>query len=216
VALDGNHDGYAVADGTSFSAPMVSAAIAWVRAARPGLRGDQAANVLRYSARDVGEKGYDSSTGYGMIWLAGALTRTPPPHDPAEPNDDIRWVDGRMFGKPDRVLYKGSGPGVRVTATLDRVEDPHDVWRVKVRGHSRVRLSANPVYGHIDLRAFSPGARKLSDERRLVGRSARPGGRTERLTVHNRSRRPRAFFVAVDVSKAGNRLDAGYILKVRR
>jgi hypothetical protein len=216
VALDSNHDGYAVADGTSFSAPMVSAAIAWVRAERPELRADQAADVLRYSARDVGDRGYDSSTGYGMIWLAGALTRTPPLHDPAEPNDDIRWVDGRMFGKPDPVLFKGSGPGMRVSASLDRIEDPHDVWRVKVRGHASVRLSANPVYGHIDLRVFSPGATKLSDKSRLVARSAHPGGRTERLTVRNRSRNPRSYFVSIDVSKAGNRLDAGYILKVMR
>ena len=33
---DGNQDGYERPDGTSFSAPMVAAAVAWVRAARPG------------------------------------------------------------------------------------------------------------------------------------------------------------------------------------
>ena len=33
---DGVQDGYQAMDGTSFSAPMVSAAMAWVRAARPG------------------------------------------------------------------------------------------------------------------------------------------------------------------------------------
>jgi hypothetical protein len=216
VALDADRDGYAAADGTSFAAPMVAAAIAWVLAARLDLRADQAADVIRYSARDVGEPGYDSSTGYGVIALASALTRAAPPHDPAEPNDDIRWVDGRMFGKPDPVLYRGSGRAVRITATLDRIEDPHDVWRVKVRGHGRVRLTADPAYGHIDLRVLSPRTRALSERRRVLARSAQPGERTERLTVRNRSRRPRSYFVAVDVSTAGSRLDAGYQLKVRR
>ena len=46
-----------VVAGTSFSAPMVSAAVAWVRAARPDLTADQAAQVVRLGARDVGEPG---------------------------------------------------------------------------------------------------------------------------------------------------------------
>jgi hypothetical protein len=214
-ALDSDGDGYAAADGTSFSAPMVSAAIAWVRAARPDLRADQAADVIRYSAVDVGKPGYDSSTGYGLLSLAGALVRKPNIHDPGEPNDDIEWVDGRMFKTPDRPLYKGHGKPVSVSATLDAVEDPHDVYRVKVRGHGRVTVKASPVYGNITLRAFAPGARSLSQSKRLVGRSAHSGRTTERLTIVNHSRVARTFFVALDVAK-GTRLDAGYVLRVSR
>ena len=40
---DGTPDGYESLSGTSFSAPMVSAAMAWVRAARPDLQPDQVA-----------------------------------------------------------------------------------------------------------------------------------------------------------------------------
>src|SRR5215218_1952950 len=56
---DGNQDGFAYLDGTSFAAPMVAAAIAWVRAARPRLSPFQAAEVVRLGARDVHEQGYD-------------------------------------------------------------------------------------------------------------------------------------------------------------
>ena len=50
-------DGFAQLDGTSFAAPMVAAAIAWVRAARPELTPFQAAQVVRLGARDVGAAG---------------------------------------------------------------------------------------------------------------------------------------------------------------
>src|SRR4051794_29156079 len=55
VALDtedGSQDGYMRLNGTSFSAPMVSGAVAWIRAARPDLSPDQVAQVVRLSARD--------------------------------------------------------------------------------------------------------------------------------------------------------------------
>ena len=49
VALDddGTPDGYEALSGTSFSAPMVSAAVAWIRAARPGPQPDQVAQAVR-------------------------------------------------------------------------------------------------------------------------------------------------------------------------
>jgi hypothetical protein len=213
---DGVPDGYEVADGTSFAAPMVSAAIAWLRAARPDLRADQAADLIRYTARDIGAKKYDSSTGYGIISLAGALTAKPSLHDPGEPNDDIKWVDGRMFTKPDPPIYSGRGRAVRLTASVDRVEDPHDVYRVKVRGHSRVHVTADPRFGHITLRAFAPQAKRLSQRQRVVARSARPGSKTERVTIVNRSRKARAFFVAIDVPSGGLLLNAVYTLTAKR
>ena len=214
-SLDGDGDGYAVADGTSFAAPMVSAAIAWVRAARPELRADQAADAVRYSAHDVGPEGYDSSTGYGRLDLAAALVRKPSVHDPAEPNDDITWVDGAMFRTADHVIYRGSGKATRVEANLDAIEDPHDVYRVRVRPRARVRVTAKPTYGHITLRVFSGAAKRLSQTRHRIARSALPGNHTERVTIANPSARPRTYYVALDVAK-GSRLDAGYVLRARR
>ena len=54
-ALDGDgvQDGYQALNGTSFSAPMVSAAMAWVRAARPDLTWDRVVQTIRLSATDV-------------------------------------------------------------------------------------------------------------------------------------------------------------------
>jgi hypothetical protein len=212
---DGVADGYSVADGTSFAAPMVSAAIAWLRAARPELRADQVADLLRYNARDVGRKKYDSATGYGVVSLAAALSGKPTAHDPGEPNDNIEWVDGEMFDHADTPVYSGRGRAVRFSASIDRIEDPHDVYRVKVRGHGRVHVTAKPLFGHITLRALSPAARSLSQKRRVVARSAKPGAKTERITIVNRSRKPRAFFVALDVSR-GLLLNAAYTLTARR
>jgi hypothetical protein len=216
VALDtqdGTADGFEYQSGTSFAAPMVAAAIAWVRAARPQLTADQATSAVRYSARDVGPRGYDARTGWGVLSVGAALTLRAPLHDPAEPNDDMRWVNGRAFGMPSPPLYRGSGT-IRVPATLDAYEDPADVYRVKVRGGRRVRLSAKPAYGDVTLTAYTPAARSLTDRRRRIGRSAHRGKATERLTIRNRSRATRTFFVAVEV--AGRNLDAGYVLRARR
>jgi hypothetical protein len=212
---DGNPDGYSVADGTSFAAPMVSAAIAWLRAARPELRADQAADLIRYNARDIGRPKYDSSTGYGVVALGAALAGKATLHDPGEPNDNIEWVDGRMFTRPDLPIYSGSGKATRFTASIDRIEDPHDVYRVKVRGHSRVHVTAKPLFGHITLRALAPAAKSLSQRSRVVARSARPGKRTERITIVNGSRRTRTFFVALDVPN-GLLLNAAYTLTAKR
>ena len=71
----GRHrDGYEAVTGTSFSAPMVAAAAAWLRAAKPNLKVDQVAQTLRGSARDLGSKGWDSATGFGLLSMTGALT----------------------------------------------------------------------------------------------------------------------------------------------
>jgi hypothetical protein len=218
VALDDKDDaadGYSVAAGTSFAAPMVSAALAWLRQARPELRADQAADLLRYTARDIGAKKYDAATGYGVISLAAALTGKATAHDPGEPNDNIEWVDGEMFTRADRPIYSGRGGATRFSASIDRIEDPHDVYRVKVRGRSRVHVTARSLFGHITLRALAPGARSLSQKRRVIARSARPGRKTERVTIVNRSRKARTFFVALDVP-SGLLLNAAYELTARR
>jgi hypothetical protein len=132
---DGRRDGYLALDGTSFSAPMVSAAVAWVRAARPRLSPDQVAQVVRLSARDLGRRGFDRDTGFGLLDIGEALSRKPTPRDPGEPNDDIRWVDGHSFRTPSPLTYRGKGT-VRLRALLDVYEDPVDVYRVRVRARS--------------------------------------------------------------------------------
>ena len=97
--MDG--DGYAAVSGTSFAAPMVAAAAAWVHAARPSLGRSEVVFALLFSARDTQTRGWDPDTGYGVLDIAAALREQVPLNDPLEPNDNIQWIDGTVFAKPD-------------------------------------------------------------------------------------------------------------------
>ena len=215
-AFDGDRtpDGYAAVDGTSFSAPMVSAAAAWVRAQRPDLTPDQVAQVVRLGARDVGSRGWEPSTGFGVLSVEGALKRKAPPVDPGEPNDDIVWVDGRAFGQPAPRLWKGRGTARRF-GLLDRFEDPVDVFRVRLPARSRTRIVVRPRGGDPDV-AVVPGTAKRLYRSRLLARSRNAGDRTETITLPNRSGRARNVYVATYVHSGGRSLDAAYDLTIRR
>ena len=127
---DGVQDGYQAMDGTSFSAPMVSAAMAWVRAARPELTPDRVVEAVKRSATDVvapdgvNRPGWDPLTGFGVLNVGAAL-QIPvdklPIQDPLEPNDNLVWVDGTAFGKAVDAGLAGrqAGRGQR-TAGQDR------------------------------------------------------------------------------------------------
>jgi hypothetical protein len=64
----------------------------------------------------------------------------------------------------------------------------------------------------VALAAYRARARNLRSRR--VARSARRGARTERITLRNRSRRGRVYYVAVTVQPGVRDLDAGYALRV--
>ena len=63
---------------------------------------------------------------------------------PLEPNDDIVWVDGRAFGKPDRLFYKGSGTRAS-SACSTRSRIPATSTAIRLRPHSRVKVRAKPA-----------------------------------------------------------------------
>ena len=211
---DGSPDGFAFLDGTSFAAPMVAAAIAWVRAARPDLTPYQAAQVVRLGTRDVGEPGYENATGFGVLDLPTALNRQPPAEDPQEPNDDIRYVNGRTFGAPAVPLYRGR-PNL-VVATADYAEDPVDIYRVKIPARDRVRLSLAPAVGDPDLFVFGARARSVRRSSSLRS-SSKTGDATERLTIRNRRRRTRTIYVAVGFNsrKDVTLFNTSYLLRAR-
>jgi hypothetical protein len=208
---DGVANGYQRQSGTSFAAPMVAAAVAWVRAARPDLTADQVSQAVRLSARDVGRAGWEPDTGFGVLSVGRALAIPPVPADPSEPNDDIVWVDGRVFVSADRLLYGGSRRA-RITALLDVSEDPADVYRIRLRSRRRARISADPGGSdNVALRVYRGAAKSLAAT--PLKSSARRGSRTERITLRNRSRRARVYYVAVRVQGRGD-LDAAYTLRV--
>jgi Subtilase family len=208
-------DGYAHLDGTSFAAPMVAAAAAWVRAARPDLRRDQVAQVLHAGAQDLERPGWDPATGWGLVSVGGALRAKTPPEDPLEPNDDIVWIDGRAFGHADPPVYSGKGTR-RVLAELDEYEDPNDVYRVVVPGRRKARVTIKPVSGDPDLSVYNRAARAVADRRDLVSASHHTGRKGDGVTVFNRSRSKRTYYARVFVHRGSPRLDSAYVMRVQR
>ena len=211
---DGNADGFGLLDGTSFAAPMVSAAIAWVQAARPDLKPFQAAEAVRLGARDVGGAGYDQSTGFGVLDLAGAMARPTPINDPLEPNDDIRYVDGRAFGSATPPIF--GGRPTAFAGTTDYFEDRFDVYRVKIPAHRRVRLALRPMLGDPDLFVLRGSSRDLSSGR-VLRSSTRSGAATDRLRIRNKRGRTKRVYVVIAFAR-GKRpqlLNTGYVLSAR-
>jgi subtilase family protein len=210
---DGVQDGYEIQSGTSFAAPMVAAAVAWVKAVRPDLTGDQVNQAVRLSAVDLAPGGWDQNTGFGRLSVARALTIKAPPADPSEPNDDIAWVDGRNFNKPDRLFYKGKGHK-RLFGLLDEFEDPADVYRIRLRGHSTRRITANPTgKDDVALYVYRRKAKRLSQKPYRKSAHKRRG-KTERIKLRNTGKREKTYYVALRVQPGASDLDAGYTLRV--
>ncbi len=219
VALDGDRvkDGWQPMDGTSFSAPMVSAAMAWVRAARPELSVDRVIQAVRLSARDIGRPGWDPVTGFGVLDVGAALAVPAdklPIHDPFEPNDNLVWVDGTAFGKASAAVWSG-GPAIRFDALLDKQEDPVDVYRIVVEGGRSARVTVIPRFGDPALEVFRASALSVNDTDSRLVISRRTGSkRIERVTVKNTGTRKRSFYVAVRPQGNSRYQEREYTLRV--
>ena len=74
VAGDAVGGRYAYAQGTSFSAPIVSAIASLVLQANPALRSDQVADVIRRSAHQTVGTGWNPHTGAGVVDALAAVT----------------------------------------------------------------------------------------------------------------------------------------------
>ncbi len=59
--------GYAQKSGTSIAAPFVAGVVALLKQADYDLTPDEMEAILKETAYDVGEKGYDIYTGYGRV-----------------------------------------------------------------------------------------------------------------------------------------------------
>ena len=211
---DGDGNGYALLNGTSFSAPIVAGAAAWVAAERPRLSVDQLAQVIRLSATDLATEGWDPHTGYGMLDVGAALRAPTPRNDPLEPNENIFWVNGTVFSNKDPFIYDGK-PRIRtLRARLDQYEDPADVYRVKLPSRSRTRITVNPSYGDSDLAVFRGSARNTGA--RALARSQRGGSRNDSLVIRNSRPSARRAFVEVYIDPAATGLDSAYSLKLTR
>jgi len=220
VALDddGLQDGYQRLDGTSFSAPIVSAAAGWLLAQRQDLTAAQAADLLRWTADDVAPGGWDVDSGYGLINLGAALAASDPAPDTLEVNDDIEWVNGQRFTRPDPPVFRARDRKRRIDALVDLWKDPADVYRIQLPPRRRLELTLGmPRDANADLAVFNGRGRTIYRNRGMIAWSHRRAGRTERAYVPNRSRRSRVAYVAVYAPTAkDDRIDAPYRLTIKR
>ena len=180
------------APGTSFSAPIVAGAAAWVWTARPQLDASQVFEVMRRSGRDLGPPGFDADTGFGMLDVPSALAYPTPVPDPLEPNEDVDLVKkNKLFAEPMPALFR------TLRARLTAGEDPNDVYRVRVPAKRTVVVTVRPD-ADADLELWRPG-RGPSTSRRATSppSSARAGPAVE--TVRFRNRAPSTVTAFVNV-----------------
>ncbi|MDX6511927.1 MAG: hypothetical protein QOE36_1431 [Gaiellaceae bacterium] len=139
---------YKHAEGTSFAAPLVSAAAALMFASNPALTADQAAALLEHTVDDVAPISgcrrcpplRDALSGWGRLNVAAALAAEfegPwPARDRSEPNDDA----GTLAPK----VYAATGS---IAATIDYWDDPTDVYRVYLRRGQRLTATVEGPTG---------------------------------------------------------------------
>ena len=210
-------DGFARVDGTSFAAPIVAGAAAWLRAARPRLSSAQAADLLRVTARDIGRTGWDEDSGYGVIDLQSALIADAPATDPGEVNDDIPWVNGTRFTRPNPLLFRKRNRRRRVDARVDLWKDPADVYRIQVPGRRRLRVTLGPAsYADADLEIYTTRGRTIYRRRGRIAGSYRPAGKLDRVVVPAARRTRVVYAVAFHAGVQADYLDAPYRLTVER
>lgn len=142
TTIDGN---YTTADGTSMAAPQVAgvAALAWNK--YPNMSPAEVRNLLRQTAQDLGPKGWDKQTGYGLLRADRALMNAPR-SDIHEPNNtqaeaaripinkkirgsldpkDTDWfyVDTPYAGKLKFQVSAPSSPGIKIAVFSDRRQE---------------------------------------------------------------------------------------------
>jgi hypothetical protein len=215
VPLSFNATGYESLDGTSFSAPIVSGATAWVWTARPGLKNTQIYDLMRWSARDVGAPGFDEDTGFGILDIPAALALTAPAVDPQEPNDDVNLVKpGSLFRDGTAPLTSPTTRTASLKARLDFTEDPADVYRVWVPAGRTVTVSVHGT-DNVDLRAWRPSTQSVTEsgaakKRDLAASSSKTGKATDVVHIKNTARNG-AYYYA-DVVPGPTVGDAAYTL----
>jgi len=206
VPLSRDATGYTTsAEGTSFSAPIVAAAAAWVWTLRPTLSAGQLADVLRRSAHDIGPAGFDDASGWGIVDIPAALALAARPQDPAEPNDDVDQVKpARLFATGQAPLTTPAKPSFRLSASLDASEDPRDLYRIWVPAHRTVRATVS-AGGRAAARIWGPQTSSVAEgivarRRDLRGPSIRAGRK--------------GFSAYVEVLLTGRSPSADYVLGV--
>jgi hypothetical protein len=215
VPLSIDPSGATIASGTSFAAPIVAGAAAWVWTTRPELDNTQVFDLLRYTARDIGETGFDAFSGFGVLDLPAALAASALPPDPLEPNEDVYLVKpGRLLAAGRPLLTTRERRRTRVAARLDATEDPSDLYRLYLppRTNLTVTLTADASMG---LTLWGPDTRSVHEradalQRDRVARTTSPArAQTLRVTTGRAGR-----VVYLEASLGTGASDARYRLSI--
>lgn len=135
--------GYLEVPGTSFSSPLVAGAAAWVWTARPDLDNTQLFEIMRRSAVDIGARGFDNASGYGLLNIPNALAYRTPRSDPQEPNEHPAEIEPHgLFPAGTTPLTRPGHLSAFLEAHLDRSEDPVDLYRAWAPAHEALRIRA--------------------------------------------------------------------------
>ena len=205
--------------GTSFSAPIVAAAAAWVWTARPTLEKTQLVELLRRATRDVGAPGRDPDTGFGLLDIPTALTAPTPAIDPQEPNDDVEQVAaGQLFAVSKQPLTNATRFRATVSARVDKYEDGADLYRVFVPAGRKLTATLRSA-GDVDLQLWSAATRTVLEEgaaRRahLLAQSARVNVGNETAVFTNKRKSGVFVYATVLLRDDSPTVDASYTLSL--
>lgn len=151
--------------GTSFAAPLVSAAAALAISVDQSLRPSQVTRLIAQTAQDVGPPGRDAATGSGKVDVASLLAAVAPPlpvADAFESNDDAG----------ERAATISLRSGRTIDATIDAFDDPSDVYRVYLRRDATLIASLTGDYGgKATLVLWQPGTRQVGPVTAVAARS---------------------------------------------
>jgi serine protease len=129
----GSSLGYVRADGTSFSAALVSGAAALVRTQQPTWSADQVAARLTATAREAGPPGRDRYYGSGLLDMAAALGAAARPASGPAVRDSF---------EPDDTPARAHPPGTsQWTYASLSPEGDVDWWRFQVAAPMRLSVS---------------------------------------------------------------------------
>jgi Subtilase family len=182
--------GYALASGTSFSAPLVAGTAAWIWTRRPDLDHTQLFELMRRSATDIGVRGFDNASGAGLLNIPAALGLKAPTRDPQEPNEKPNEIE------PNGVFATGTSPltqpgrrNALLSARVERNEDPLDLYRAWAPGGMTLQAR---VKGSVTVRILQ---RFLQPR----GNSAKPLGVGKHGLVRYANKSRRGVYVYVEV-----------------
>jgi len=202
-------------EGTSFSAPQVSAAAALLFASDSGLQPDQASYVLTRNAADSNRDtgcvrcftGRDSLTGWGLLDIGSAvraLGDSLPEPDRFEANDHASTA-ASLWGRK----------GQRIQATIDYWDDRYDVYKIRInRDQKLVARLRGPAGANSDLFLWKPGTTRIggsSVDRRFLAAQSRSPGSLDKIRL--RVRQGGWYYLVVKIASPGS---GRYTLKYRK